>query len=53
MFEIVKKIFYFTPDILYEFQLFLMKTTGRWQLLAHRFINQYYLGEEISPLPHT
>ena len=27
MFETVKKIFYFTADIIYEFQLSLMKTT--------------------------
>ena len=27
MFEIVKTIFYFTPDIIYEFQLSLIKTT--------------------------
>ena len=53
MFEIVKKIFYFTSYIIYEFQLSLMKSTEPVATAGTCFINQSYLGEEdITPTTH-
>ena len=50
MFEIVKKIFYFTSDLIYEFQLSLMKTTEPVATVAHRLS---YLGEgDTTPTTH-
>ena len=53
MFEIVKQIFYFALDIIYEFQLSLMKTTEPVATAGTAFHNQSYLGEgDISPTTH-